>query len=98
MSLIDRLVEHLFQNDVPVLKDGQRLRVITTVCAARLVGVYNKLYHDLNEAKKTDVTVAGPDDNILVQHIREAAEKAVIDDPTIPRVHGVPRHITVLQK
>ena len=74
VSSIDRLVEHLFQNDIPVLKDGQRLCVITTVCAARLVGVYNKLYHDLNEAKRMNEAVAGPEDNITVQHIRETSK------------------------
>ena len=45
-----------------------------------------------------DATLAGPDDNIIVQHIRDAAKKAVIDDPTIPRVQGCPRHITVLRR
>jgi hypothetical protein len=98
VSSIDRLVEHMFENDVDLLKAGQRLRVITTTCAARLVGVYNKLYKDLNDAKSKDHSVADPEDNIIVQRIREAAKKAAIEDPTIPVVPGVPRHITVLRK
>ena len=45
-----------------------------------------------------DNSVAGPEDNITVQHTREAAETVVIDNPYIPQVHGVLCHLTVLRK
>ena len=54
------------------------------VCVAQLVGVHNKLDQDFNKAKKMDHTVADPEGNIIVQHIREAAKRAVIGDPTTP--------------
>ena len=69
---VDRLVQHMFVNDVPELKKNGKLVMVLDTCAARLVGSYNKL-----------VTDVGRDNGILMK-LQLAASKAAIDDPKVP--------------
>ena len=98
MASVNRLIEELFVNDVPHLRIGGKLYEVTLTCAACLVGSYNKLYTDLKSAfEETPSYGVGPDNNVIMIAIREAAKIAKIEDPTIAEIPNVPRYIVVLR-
>ena len=43
MDAVNKLIDHMFVNDVPELKSGGKLVMLTFTAAARMVGSYNQM-------------------------------------------------------
>ncbi len=76
---VTRLVSELFTNDVPQLQEAGKLRlfIIIMTAAACLVGHYIKLVNDVSGS------------NQIVNLIQSAAQRAAINDETVPKKDGV---------
>uniref|UniRef100_A0A7S0TGB4 Uncharacterized protein n=1 Tax=Skeletonema marinoi TaxID=267567 RepID=A0A7S0TGB4_9STRA len=81
---VQSLVTEMFTNDMPRLQVGGNLRPVVMICAARLVGAYNDLLHDLGV------------DHEVVRLIRLAAHRANVEDLRVPVGVG-PRYHLVLK-
>ncbi len=75
-----RLVSELFTNDVPQLQEAGKLRTFIMTAAACLVGHYIKLVNDVSGS------------NQIVNLIQSAAQRAAINDETVPEKDGVFTH------
>ncbi len=74
---VTRLVSELFINDVPQLQDAGKLRPFIMTAAACLIGHYIKLVNDVSGS------------NQIVNLIQSAAQRAAINDETVPGKDGV---------
>lgn len=74
---VQRLVEELWKNDVPRLKENGNLRPVLMICAARLIGSYCDLIHDVGL------------EHPIVKKIMEAALCAKVDDDRV-KDEGMP--------
>jgi len=81
---VQKLVSEMFTNDMPRLQVGGNLRPVIMICAARLIGAYNDLVHDLGL------------DHIVVKLIMEAARRAKVDDVRV-KDGGCHRYHAVLK-
>jgi hypothetical protein len=76
-SSVMRLVSELFTNDVPQLQEAGKLQLFIMTAAACLVGHYIKLVNDVSGS------------NQIVNLIQSAAQRAAINDETVPEKDGV---------
>jgi hypothetical protein len=76
---VTRLVSELFTNDVPQLQEAGKLQpfIMTVTASACLVGHYIKLVTDVSGR------------NQIVNQIQSAAQRAAINDETVPEKDGV---------
>ena len=49
MDAVNKLIDCMFVNDVPELKSGGKLVMLTFTAAARMVGSYNQMVKDLGK-------------------------------------------------
>jgi hypothetical protein len=74
---VTRLVSELFTNDVPQLQEAGKLQLFIMTTTACLVGHYIKLVNNVSGS------------NQIVSLIQSAAQRAAINDETVPEKNGV---------
>jgi hypothetical protein len=74
---VRRLVSELFTNDVPQLEEAGKFQPFTMTAAACLAGHYIKLVNDISGS------------NQIVNLIQSTAQRAAINDETVPEKDGV---------
>ena len=85
VEAVEKLIDNLYVNNIPQLKKGGKPHLLVVTTAARMIGAYKALIHDVGV------------DNGIVSRIMNAARDSKINDALVPMTDG-PNWNAVLHK